>query len=74
MKQITTIGLDLAKQIFQVHGADADGAPVVKPKAASRGGAEIFRKATFVPGRNRSLRAVPTTGRARSQPVVTMCD
>ena len=26
MKQITTIGLDLAKQIFQVHGADADGA------------------------------------------------
>lgn len=28
MKQITTIGLDLAKQIFQVHGADADGVPV----------------------------------------------
>ncbi len=28
MKQITTIGLDLAKQIFQVHGADADGSPV----------------------------------------------
>lgn len=28
MKHVTTIGLDLAKQIFQVHGADADGAPV----------------------------------------------
>jgi transposase len=28
MTQITTIGLDLAKQIFQVHGADADGSPV----------------------------------------------
>ncbi len=28
MKQVTTIGLDLAKQIFQVHGADADGLPV----------------------------------------------
>jgi transposase len=28
VKQITTIGLDLAKQIFQVHGADADGFPV----------------------------------------------
>lgn len=28
MKQINTIGLDLAKQIFQVHGADADGSPV----------------------------------------------
>ena len=28
MKRITTIALDLAKQIFQVHGADADGFPV----------------------------------------------
>jgi transposase len=28
VKQITTIGLDLAKQIFQVHGADSDGFPV----------------------------------------------
>lgn len=28
MKQVTTIGLDLAKQIFQVPGADADGFPV----------------------------------------------
>jgi transposase len=25
MKQISTIGLDLAKHIFQVHGADEDG-------------------------------------------------
>jgi hypothetical protein len=24
MQQITTIGLDLAKQVFQVHGAEAD--------------------------------------------------
>jgi len=28
--QITTIGLDLAKHIFQVHGVDADGAAVEK--------------------------------------------
>lgn len=32
MKQITTIGLDLAKQVFQVHGADTDGAPLVNRK------------------------------------------
>jgi len=32
MKQITTIGLDLAKRIFQVHGAEADGSPVVSQK------------------------------------------
>jgi transposase len=29
MKQITTIGLDLAKQVFHVHCAEADGSPVV---------------------------------------------
>ena len=28
MKQVTTIGLDLAKHVFQVHGADADGVPI----------------------------------------------
>ena len=27
--QITTIGLDLAKQWFQVHGVDANGAAAV---------------------------------------------
>jgi transposase len=26
MKQVTTIGLDLAKAVFQVHGVDASGA------------------------------------------------
>jgi transposase len=32
IKQITTIDLDLAKQIFQVHGAEADGSPVVSQR------------------------------------------
>jgi transposase len=32
MKKITTIWLDLAKQIFQVHAADAEGAPVFSRK------------------------------------------
>jgi transposase len=32
MQQISTIGLDLAKQVFQVHGAEADGSPVVSRK------------------------------------------
>lgn len=30
MTSISTIGLDLAKGVFQVHGADASGAPVLK--------------------------------------------
>jgi len=32
MEQITTIGLDLAKQVFQVHAADADGVPIFTRK------------------------------------------
>ena len=30
MGEITTIGLDLAKHVFQVHGVDADGTPVLR--------------------------------------------
>ena len=32
MNEITTIGLDSAKNVFQVHGADAQGNPVVRRK------------------------------------------
>jgi hypothetical protein len=30
MGEVTTIGLDLAKHVFQVHGVDADGATVLR--------------------------------------------
>jgi transposase len=30
MEQITTIGLDLAKNVFQVHGVDAAGKALVR--------------------------------------------
>jgi len=36
MNEITTIGLDLAKNVFQVHGADATGATVLRNGAAAR--------------------------------------
>ena len=32
MGQVSTIGLDLAQSIFQVHGADASGAVVVRKR------------------------------------------
>lgn len=32
MSNITTVGLDLAKSVFQVHGADEDGKPVVRKR------------------------------------------
>ncbi len=30
MKEVITIGVDLAKNVFQVHGVDADGAVIVR--------------------------------------------
>jgi transposase len=41
MSEITTIGLDLAKHVFQVHGVDADGATVLR-KQLRRGQVLIF--------------------------------
>ena len=32
MERITTIGLDIAKQVFQVHGIDGVGAVVIRRK------------------------------------------
>ncbi len=32
MTKVTTVGLDLAKTVFQVHGADRDGRPVMRKK------------------------------------------
>ena len=31
MEEVSTIGLDLAKSVFQVHGIDAAGRVVVRP-------------------------------------------
>ena len=41
---ITTIGFDLAKTVFQVHGADGEGRPVLRRKAAPREGAGVLRR------------------------------
>ena len=32
MSEITTIGLDLAKHVFQVHGVDAQGTTVLRKR------------------------------------------
>ena len=47
MSDITTIGLDLAKSVFQVHGADANGHPVLRKKLR-RGQVESKRPAGAV--------------------------
>jgi transposase len=42
MSKIMTIGLDLAKSVFQVHGADREGRPVVRRKLRRKQVFEFF--------------------------------
>ena len=44
MEQPTTIGIDLAKTVFQVHGVDAAGAAVVKRKLRRGQVLEVFAR------------------------------
>ena len=34
MQAVTTIGLDIAKSVFQIHGVDAAGNVIVRPAQA----------------------------------------
>ena len=44
MQAIKTIGLDIAKSIFQVHGVDADGQVVIRRKLKRRHVLAFFEK------------------------------
>jgi transposase len=48
LSSVTTVGLDLAKHVFQVHGVDAPGRLVVA-KAIRRNKLVEFRFAAAVP-------------------------
>ncbi len=36
MQAVTTIGLDIAKSVFQVHGVDAEGKMIIRRKLKRR--------------------------------------
>ena len=44
MQAITTVGLDIAKSVFQVHGVDADGKVVVRRQLKRRYVLTFFQK------------------------------
>jgi transposase len=44
MQEITTIGLDIAKSVFQVHGIDASGEVVARRQLRRRQVLPFFRK------------------------------
>ena len=56
MGEITTVGLDLAKQVFQVHAVDGAGQVVLR-KSLRRGQVlTFFAGLPRMPGRDRGLR------------------
>jgi transposase len=44
MQAITTVGLDIAKSVFQVHAIDAEGNVIVRRQLKRRGVVAFFQK------------------------------
>ncbi len=44
MQAVTTIGLDIAKSVFQVHGIDAEGKVIVRRQLKRRCVLAFFEK------------------------------
>ena len=64
MNEVTTIGLDLAKSVFQVHGVDASGKPVIRRQLRRRQVLPFSRSCRLVWWGWRPVRP-RTIGRAR---------
>jgi transposase len=59
MQTITTIGLDIAKSVFQVHGVDAEGNFIFRRQLKRRYMLSFFLpEAAIVSDRYRSLRVI----------------
>ena len=58
MQTITTIGFDIAKSVFQVHGVDAAGQVVIRRQLKRRPVSGVLSEAATMPGWHRGLRLV----------------
>ena len=58
MQTITTIGLDIAKSVFQVHGVDAGGEVVIRRQLKRRSCTGVLSEAATMSGWHRGLRIV----------------
>ena len=60
MRGITTIGLDIAKSVFQVHGIDAEGNVIIRRQLKRR----------YVLAFSRSCRRVLSVSRPAPRPII----
>jgi transposase len=72
MGEVTTVGLDIAKSVFQVHGIDAEGAVLIQRKLPRSRLLPFFEKlpACLV---GIEACATATTGRGSSRRWATRC-
>ena len=50
LEAVTRVGLDLAKNVFQVHGVDAKGETRRRTQGAARRAGRVLRQAAAMPG------------------------
>ena len=67
LSSVTTVGLDLAKHVFQVHGVDASGRVVVAKAIRRNKLLEFFASLHALPGGSRGLRIGASLGAGAGQ-------
>ena len=72
MQTITTIGLDIAKSVFQLHGVDAAGQVVIRRQLKRRFVLAFFQKLPpCTPVLRRSIEPAGTSGHSDDGPRTT---
>ena len=56
MSTVTTIGLDIAKSVFQVHGISATGEVLIRRQVRQGACAQVLCQPATLPHRRRGLR------------------
>jgi transposase len=81
MQTVTTIGLDIAKSVLQVHGIDAAGQVLIRRQLKRRYVLAFFSEAATVSDRYRSLRIItllvaraPGTRSRRAVDAASLCE
>ncbi len=67
LSSVTTVGLDLAKQVFQVHAIDASGRVIVAKAIRRKEAAGVLRLAAALPRRAGGLRVGASLGARADQ-------
>jgi hypothetical protein len=65
MQAVTTIGLDIAKSVFQVHGIDEEGNIAHPPSAEAPLRAGVLPEAVAMPSWDRGLRQASLVARTQ---------